>query len=226
VEYGYVPSGASPTYVVSDYNDYSGIYKDGGSIILGYALKTSEISGEIYIPDSASYDIEDFILVGDPNPLNSLVCEKSLSATSGAPPGYLKYEYTCGIPTNWKGNIFVYPDLNTVGTRPALGVEADVIACSTANDRVGVTATVPNYPTFAVDSEDFDSEDAWSKSKIQLAFSNFYSAATGLNLSGVQEASEIDFRPLFIHNYESAVSTSQRRVNFAFKEGAGSCPSY
>lgn len=226
VEYGYVPSVASPTYEVSDYNEYSGIYKNGGSIILGYALKTSEISGYIYIPESVSYGIEDFVLVGDPNPLNSLVCEKSASATSGAPAGYLKYEYTCGIPTNWKGNIFVYPDLDNVGTRPALGAEADVIACNTANDRVGVTATVPDYPTFAVDSGDFDADDGWSKNKIELAFSNFYSASSGLGLSGAQAANAIDFLPLFIHNYESAVSTSQRSVNFAFQESAGSCPVY
>lgn len=226
VEYGYVPSGASPTYEVSDYNEYSGIYKNGGSIILGYALKTSEISGYIYIPESASYGIEDFVLVGDPNPLNSLICEKSAIASSGAPAGYLKYEYTCGIPTNWKGNIFVYPDLDNVGTRPAPGSEADVIACSTANDRVGVTATVPDYPSFAVDSGDFDTDDGWSKDKIELAFSNYYSASSGLGFSGAQAAAAIDFLPLFIHNYETAVSTSQRSVNFAFKESAGSCPSY
>lgn len=217
VEYGYVPSGASPTYEVSDYNEYSGIYKNGGSIILGYALKTSEISGYVYIPESAYYGIEDFVLVGDPNPLDSLVCEKATAAVSGAPAGFLKYEYSCGIPTNWEGNIFMYPDLDVIG-RPLPTVDADVVACPTNNDRN--SATLSGNSPYIVTSSSFSDMNLWEPDKIGLAFQNFYTASAGLQ-SGFGDA--VAFQPLYIHNFFTPVSTSQRSVNFGFVENTSDC---
>jgi len=217
--YAYKPSVG---YDVDDYNDYSGVYKNGGSIILGYALKTSEISGLIYIPEGTS--IADYVLVGDPNPLDSLVCAIDSSPTAGAPSGYSSFGYTCGIPTNWSGNIFVYPKASILDA-PAEGVAINfpsITACGGENDLLNAKSDTIDYSWSTSDETSFVAGENWTPNKIELALYSFYTASSGL--SSTAPGSGQAFSRLFIHNFETAVSSSQRSVNFGFTESDGSCP--
>jgi len=129
-EFGYIPSGAVAAgsyYGSQDYNfyDWDEIVKTTGkktsieyieatrgSIILGYVLATETVQGRLGISSTLAFNgitIENFDIVGNPEPTASIVCSK---ATDGeVDESYTYYDFSCPVPKGWTGRVVAH--LNT-----------------------------------------------------------------------------------------------------------------
>lgn len=109
--YNYRPF-ASSAYPIEMYNRE---YTNYSALVLGYTLSRYSVAGSLSFPDTYNYD--DFVLGGNPEPVISINCERDASTleTNG---GFSKIDYECAVPTGWSGSILSYlanPAKNKVG---------------------------------------------------------------------------------------------------------------
>lgn len=219
-EVGYVPSSGA-AYSVDDFNLFewtetvqgsNTTYTEDfrGSIVLGYALTTNTISGYIYYPWGLS--AANFEIAGQPEPVISIPCEIGDTAeTLVTPLNYLRRSYSCGVPSNWSGNISVYYYPRVGGDSSpnlsCLGVVTTSSAIPSLEDAAS-GATVSEWE--AVSDTDFASyvspKDAFS------AVLNF---AKTEGLASTATISDADAESIYA-NFYSSVGESLTDQNFYF----------
>lgn len=115
---GYIPETGSNIFEASDFNSETITGEPGvsGTLILGYTLATDSVGGTITIPSGASYSA-DFLIAGNPEPVISITCSvDSESRVVDGTTGAQTYDYSCGVPITWSGEVFAHPVVSSAFT--------------------------------------------------------------------------------------------------------------
>lgn len=108
---GYIPQSDVTSFSVGDFNKsiVSGEPETSGVVVLGYTLATDSVGGVVTIPSGASYS-SDVSIAGNPEPVISITCTVDPdSLDTSVVSGAWTYEYSCGVPITWKGEVFAHP---------------------------------------------------------------------------------------------------------------------
>ena len=134
----YVVSGATESQGLID--AYNKDFADHGSLVLGYALASQRVSGEIIVTNENNAGIFPGVLnvVAQPQPEATIVC--SATGTVTEEDASRRVEYECLIPEGWYGDIVVYPAASTAaGTVYRCNGTDDFVSGTDASDESNIS---------------------------------------------------------------------------------------
>jgi len=217
-DWGYTPDvPASNAYDSSDYNQFEWTAEKSGNnyvytpdfrgtFVLGYTLATNTISGYLYYP--IAYSGGSFEMAGNPEPVVSIEC--TISDTQTLEGSRYKRAYSCGVPTNWKGNILAYYGNSDLGSFESC-------------DRVFFTSAVSTSSISAAGFSRANYPEDWGRLSPDEDYWPGVIYYVTNELSGTASVDSQSIKLLGIKKYPK-VADSLTDENFYFSSSAVSCP--
>ena len=199
--YGYIPSSASSSYVVTDYNKYDPSVSQVGVSILGYVLATNTISGQIAVPNTISGGYQSIVIGGNPEPVVSILCAIDPTVVA-SDADHSIHNYSCSVPESWEGHVYAYDGTSSSATS----------ACSPGTNAAVSSIVSPTY------GASFASE---SSSEEYGGFGFTFWTYWDDLLKPLDPVSSAYFSGLYISAISGAVTSDIEDVDIDFNRGAG-----